>query len=114
MIWYTIKAISLLAGSNRLFVPLMDIFTQLNNGADAQILLKDYSVDFDESTFMLTLRATVEYIGYSVDGNFDHDPNLGMNPCNVLVIFMEEYVSNWKRYPVLDGLAIVWWSLWCH
>lgn len=87
---------------------------QLNNGADATTLLKDYSVDFDESTLMLTLRATVEYVGLSVGGDFNHEPDLGMNPSNVLVIFLDEYISNWKRYYVLDRLEIVWWNHWCH
>lgn len=41
------------------------------------LLLKDYTVNFDESSLSLTLGATLEYVGLSTGGDYDHTPNLG-------------------------------------
>ena len=40
-------------------------------------MLESYAVDFDSSSYSLTLSATVEYVGRSTDGHLDDDFNLG-------------------------------------
>jgi len=50
----------------------------LNTGTvDSSAILKDTIVDFDQATGLLTLGATLEYVGLSTDGNFNHDFVLG-------------------------------------
>jgi len=49
----------------------------LNSNEQNKTLLKTSSVNFDATTLSLTVSATVEYVGYSSDGNFNDDPVLG-------------------------------------
>jgi len=47
------------------------------DSAEGDDLLQSYSVAFDESSFLLTLSATVQYVGRSADGHLDDAFNLG-------------------------------------
>jgi len=40
-------------------------------------LLHEFSIELDASTLSLTFKAIVEYVGYSSDGNYNDDFNLG-------------------------------------
>ena len=41
-------------------------------------LLHEFSIELDASTLSLTFKAIVEYVGYSSDGNYNDDFNLGV------------------------------------
>lgn len=48
-----------------------------SDGDVAADLLHEYDVDFDSSTYSLTLSATVEYVGKSADGQLEDSYDLG-------------------------------------
>jgi len=51
-----------------------DLFHE--DGAD-EVLMKNYTVNFDATTFSLTFSVTLEYVGLSADGNWEELYNLG-------------------------------------
>ena len=64
----------------------LDLFfaVQLNEDVSTDVLLHDSDVEFDAGSLSLTFSASLEYIGLSADGNFDHDYNLGMMSTRIL------------------------------
>merc|ERR1719447_467589 len=49
----------------------------LNSDEQDTSLRSNHVVDFEASTLSLTFKTSLEYVGKSADGNFDHDFNLG-------------------------------------
>ncbi len=69
--------------------PCTLIVAQLNDDDEVTTddLLHDSSIAFDAGTLSLTFKASVEYVGLSADGGFDHDFNLGIICMLYLTVF---------------------------
>merc|ERR1719228_2996157 len=55
----------------------VDWHDMLNVNVPSPSLLHSESVDFEASTLSLTFKTSLQYVGKSADGNFNHDFNLG-------------------------------------
>jgi len=90
-----------------------------SSGDQGDEFLKEYSVDFDDDSYSVTLSATVEYVGKSTDGHLDDSFNLGTTYWIDLQSFSESAggiddagsCGNRRRVDY-DGLSFAdWWSL---
>ena len=90
-----------------------------SSGDQGDEFLKEYSVDFDDETYSVTLSATVEYVGKSTDGHLDDSFNLGTTYWIDLQSFSESAggiddagsCGN-RRSADYDGLSFAdWWSM---
>eukprot|EP01084_Bolivina_argentea_P213443 362505_1 len=62
---------------------------QNNNDNSAQIPYHDFTINTNQNTLELTIDINLEYVGFSSDGNFDKNYNLGTT-----------YVIDWQSFSV--------------